>query len=229
MSELSAMRVGVAGAGIIGLSCAYELLRRGHKVTLFDGRHANASTSWAAAGMLGPAYEMFLHEEEAESGLGDLCFESAGLWPGFARAVQEDSGLPVGYRRDPTLALARSGGETAALDALKSALAERGEVARWLILQTARERFGLSRDVRGVLEIESDHQVDNRKLLTALRSAVQQMGGQLIREDVVSLEDARQKSGTGNLTQLVWARGREETGVSACVKGQALSLERQPG
>lgn len=229
MSEPQAMRIGVAGAGIIGLSCAFELLRREHKVTLFDARPATASTSWAAAGMLGPAYEMFLHEEDAVSGLSDLCFDSAKLWPDFARIIRAESGLPVGHRTEPTLALARDETEQSALERLRAALVERDESATWLGASTARQRFGLAHDVIGALQIEGDHQVDNRKLLTALQSAVQALGGKIVRGDVDSMEEARQQQGAEGLDRLIWARGRRETGVTSCVKGQALSLERLPG
>ncbi|MEQ9315528.1 MAG: FAD-dependent oxidoreductase, partial [Henriciella sp.] len=226
--ETQAMNVGVAGAGVIGLSCAYELLRRGHEVTVFDARPVTASTSWAAAGMLGPAYEMFLHPDHEVSGLAALCFESAALWAEFSERVHCDSGLPVGYRREPTLALAQSAEETRALQALKAVLGERGARAAWLDVPRARNQFGLSPDVQAVLQLDGDHQVDNRKLLMALRSAVLALGGCLIRQDVTTLVDARQKSGNG-LDTLVWARGRREEAVTSCVKGQALSLERQPG
>lgn len=228
MSEPQVMKIGVAGAGVIGLSCAYELLRRGHEVTLFDARPVTESTSWAAAGMLGPAYEMFLHPRDAATGLADLCFESARLWADFASSVQADCGLPVGYRREPTLALARTKDGAAALQSLKDTLGEKGESAVWLSPLSARDRFGLSRDVEGVLQLDGDHQVDNRKLLMALRTAAQGLGGRFIREDVATADDARQKSGK-SLDTIVWARGRKEETVTSCVKGQALSLERKPG
>ena len=50
-------RIAIAGAGIIGLSCALELARRGASVTLFDPNPPGRGASWAAAGMIAPAFE----------------------------------------------------------------------------------------------------------------------------------------------------------------------------
>ena len=49
----------VAGAGIIGLSCAWRLSQRGVSVTVFDARNAASEASWAGAGMLAPGGERF--------------------------------------------------------------------------------------------------------------------------------------------------------------------------
>ena len=51
------MRVGVVGAGIIGVTSAYELAAQGHEVKVFERRGGVASeTSFANAGVLAPGY-----------------------------------------------------------------------------------------------------------------------------------------------------------------------------
>ena len=51
------MRVAVLGAGVIGVSTAYELLRDGHEVTVVDRRQEPASeTSYGNAGMVAPGH-----------------------------------------------------------------------------------------------------------------------------------------------------------------------------
>lgn len=51
------MRVAVIGAGIIGVTTAYELSRDGHEVTVFERRAAAAEeTSFANAGIVAPGY-----------------------------------------------------------------------------------------------------------------------------------------------------------------------------
>jgi D-amino-acid dehydrogenase len=51
------MRVAVIGAGIIGISTAYELAMDGHEVTVFERRGAAAEeTSFANAGIVAPGY-----------------------------------------------------------------------------------------------------------------------------------------------------------------------------
>lgn len=73
------MRVRVLGAGIIGLLCAEELVRRGHDVTVVDPRPGTGA-SYAAAGMLTPSTEAW-HGEEAILELG---MRSLALWPEVA-------------------------------------------------------------------------------------------------------------------------------------------------
>lgn len=51
------MRIAVIGAGIIGITTAYELARDGHEVTVFERRGAAAEeTSFANAGLIAPGY-----------------------------------------------------------------------------------------------------------------------------------------------------------------------------
>jgi D-amino-acid dehydrogenase len=51
------MRVAVIGAGVIGVTTAYELLRDGHEVTVVDRRQEAASeTSYGNAGMVAPGH-----------------------------------------------------------------------------------------------------------------------------------------------------------------------------
>src|SRR6478672_3090991 len=51
------MRVAVIGAGIVGVTTAYELASDGHDVTVFERRGAVAEeTSFANAGVVAPGY-----------------------------------------------------------------------------------------------------------------------------------------------------------------------------
>lgn len=78
-----ALRVTVRGAGIIGLAVADELLRRGHDVQVIDPAPAQGA-SYAAAGMLSPAAEVW-HGEDDVLRLG---LASLALWPEFARRLE---------------------------------------------------------------------------------------------------------------------------------------------
>ena len=51
------MRIAVLGAGIVGVTCAWELLRDGHEVVLVDKeRHAALGTSYGNAGFISPGH-----------------------------------------------------------------------------------------------------------------------------------------------------------------------------
>jgi D-amino-acid dehydrogenase len=49
-------RVVVIGGGVVGLSCAYYLLRDGHHVTVIDRDGCTKGTSWGNAGMIVPSH-----------------------------------------------------------------------------------------------------------------------------------------------------------------------------
>lgn len=63
--------VAILGAGIIGLACAWELVQRGAHVTIYDTQTPGRGASWAAAGMLAPAFEAAA-EDGAHPRLFDL-------------------------------------------------------------------------------------------------------------------------------------------------------------
>jgi len=79
----SSPRILIVGAGVLGLSSALELQRRGHFVTVVDPGTANASL--VAAGMIAPAMESAI---DAVSPAQASLFRAArDLWPDFAGAV----------------------------------------------------------------------------------------------------------------------------------------------
>jgi len=84
----------VAGAGIIGLSCAWRLAQKGVKVRIFEAGQASREASWAGAGMLAPGGEL----DEA-SPLTRMALDSLRLYPDFVAELQELSGLPIDYQR----------------------------------------------------------------------------------------------------------------------------------
>jgi glycine oxidase len=82
----SSTEVLVIGAGVLGLSTAAELLRRGHAVTVVDPGSGNASA--VAAGMIAPAFEALADWRGSDGRLdrADLFRAARALWPAFATA-----------------------------------------------------------------------------------------------------------------------------------------------
>ena len=81
----------VVGGGVIGLSIARELGRRGAgQVTLIERAGLGAEASHAAAGMLAP---------QAEADCADAFFElacaSRDLYPAFAGELREETGIDI--------------------------------------------------------------------------------------------------------------------------------------
>ena len=84
------MKVAVIGAGIIGITTAYELARDGHAVTVLERRSAAAEeASFANAGMLTPAYVA----PWAEPGMSAKLIESL-----FSRHNAVQLGFPLSRR-----------------------------------------------------------------------------------------------------------------------------------
>jgi glycine oxidase len=95
------MRVLVKGAGVAGLTAAFELAARGAAVTVVETRHClGGNASWMAGGMLAPWCE----RESAEQPVLDLGRDAADWW---------DAALPGHVTRAGTfiVAMPRDAGE----------------------------------------------------------------------------------------------------------------------
>jgi glycine oxidase len=90
----------VAGAGIIGLSTALELRRRGARVLLLDRGKPGMEASSAAAGMLASA------DPETPLALKPLAELSARLYPEYVEVLEAVSGTNVDFCRRGTVAIA---------------------------------------------------------------------------------------------------------------------------
>ena len=100
------MRIGIAGAGLVGRLLALQLARAGHAVEVFDpAPHAEArgAAGWTAAGMLCPVAELQCSNEHVFT----LGLRSLDLWPAIAGQL----GLEMEFNRTGSLLLAHRGDE----------------------------------------------------------------------------------------------------------------------
>lgn len=104
------MRVTIVGAGIIGLSIAWELSRRGASVRVIERGAAGRETSWAAAGILPAA-----RRDTATDPLERFRGLSHELYPSWVNSLEANSNIDSGLRRCGGLYLASSIGEAATL------------------------------------------------------------------------------------------------------------------
>jgi glycine oxidase len=227
----------VAGAGLIGLSLAFELAQRGAAVRVYDRAEPARGASWAGAGLLAP-YTEVLHE----SALLDLCVASLNEYASFVERVCEAGGVDAKLRSGGVLHVA---GDEATLDELRKrarALAERG-VASALLARSevlAAEPW-LNGNVLGGLLVRDEGSVDNRRLGRALASACEALGVRITKTASLRVEcDARRVLGVATDLGFVpaervvnacgaWAAQLEGPPVScrppvAPIKGQMLAL-----
>jgi glycine oxidase len=105
------MRIGIAGAGLLGRLLALQLAHAGHKVTVFDpadGPEHRVAAGWTAAGMLSPMAEL----ETANLTVFEQGVQSLKLWQDIVALLQELAPLhAVLFKRQGSLLLAHKGDE----------------------------------------------------------------------------------------------------------------------
>ncbi len=156
----------IIGGGVIGLSIARELHKKGvRKITLLEKGVVGQESSWAAAGMLGP-------QAEANEGgaFFDMMLESRDLYPAFAAELLDETGIDIELDRAGTMYLAFTDEDAHELRERFEWQRQVGLAVEYLSAEEARkaEPF-VSTDVREALLFPHDWQVENRKLLDALR------------------------------------------------------------
>lgn len=105
------MDVAIVGGGVIGLSLAWSLAGQGRPVVVIEQGDFGRESSWAGAGMLPPGRLKGAATAEAQ-----LRAYSAGLWDGWAAALQSETGVDSGYRRCGGLHVAAPGETTKSVE-----------------------------------------------------------------------------------------------------------------
>lgn len=101
---MSALHIGIAGAGLLGRLLAWRLSMQGHRVKVFDpapDAQGRGAAGWTAAGMLSPLAEL----ECADARVAAMGLRSLNLWSEFVPQLPQH----VELRRDGSLLLAHAG------------------------------------------------------------------------------------------------------------------------
>jgi glycine oxidase len=242
--NLSKPNVAIIGAGVIGLAIGWRLAQRGASVQIFDRGAAGAGASHAAAGMLAACAEA----EPGEEALVVLGRESQARWPAFAAELLELSGVDVELRPEGTLLIALTADDQARLTHQLVFQQRLGLPLQWIsAAETRRREPHLAGKLAGAVFSPEDTQVDNRKLVTALRlaaeaagasitehravSAISSRGGRV--EGVVLGDGTKVRADVVVLAAGAWARsiegiGRELRPPVRPIKGQMLALRMNP-
>ena len=174
-------RVGVIGAGIAGLTLAWELARRGTGVVVV--RSARPRTSLVAAGMLAP-----MPESSVSSSILRFGVEALRFYPEFLAALAADCGRDVGFRRSGVLRLAATDDDAAALREEVGSYEAAGLPSQWLSPRALRRlRPGLPDSLAGALLSFDEAQVQPEWLLAALREAAVSRGVEFVDGEATGL------------------------------------------
>ncbi|HSU25016.1 MAG TPA: glycine oxidase ThiO [Pyrinomonadaceae bacterium] len=172
----------IIGGGVIGLSIARELRLRGvRQITVVDRGYIGGEASWAAAGMLAPNAECDRLDD-----FHRFCTESLGLYPDFAASLLEETGVDIELDRAGTLYAAFTNEDVAEIRERFRWQSNAGLNVRHLSAIATREAEpSISNDVRESLFFPDDWQVENRKVIEALRTYCLQNGIQIIEQTEV--------------------------------------------
>ncbi|MFV2099882.1 glycine oxidase ThiO [Micromonospora sp. LOL_024] len=212
----------VVGAGVVGLAIAWRCAARGLRVSVHDPAPGSGA-SHVAAGMLAPVAEAYFGERE----LTGLLTESASRWPGFAAELAEATGVDIGYRTEGTLVVGLTADDLTEARRLWAYQLGLGLPVTPLRPSQLREREpALAPRVRGGALAATDHQVDPRRLVAALRIAAELAGAVLVTEPVRRLRDV-----PAGVTVVAAGCGAAAlTGLPVRpVKGQVLRLRTPDG
>ncbi|MFF7988622.1 glycine oxidase ThiO [Kitasatospora xanthocidica] len=184
LSSAARTDVLVIGGGLIGLAVAWRAAQRGLRTAVVDPSPGGGAGR-VAAGMLAPVTELQYGEEP----LLRLGMASNERYADFAAELTEASGgQDTGYRRCGTVAVALDSDDREELRELHAFHRRLGLESTWLTGREARKLEPmLAPGVRGGLHVADDHQVDGRRLLTALLRACENSGVLVHRAEAVEL------------------------------------------
>jgi len=157
----------VIGGGVIGLLSALRLAQRGYEVRIVERGEPGREASWAAAGILGVGAET-----DAKGPFLELCLRSLALYPALAAELGD-----IGFARCGVLELAFTEDEADHLRARRS----------WQSAAGLRAELVTHPGARLALWQPDDGVVDNRKLVVALRSALDRARVPVLRARAVRL------------------------------------------
>ncbi len=182
----------IIGAGLIGLSLAFELRRRGAQVAVFDRFEPAKAASWAAAGMLAARTE-----EIADEPMHALCNDALLGFPAFVERLREASAVDPQLRLD---GIVQAAFDEAALERLHARARSLAAAGVGYTLLDAREALqlepALAGSVLGALLTHDEGSIDNRLLGRALLAALARMHVQVATSEEIELEfDARRVCG----------------------------------
>lgn len=179
----SSCDVAIIGGGVIGLACAWRLAQAGAKVQLFERGEIGREASWAAAGMLAAQCEAAVHppvqhpeysdDSSEPSAFFDLCLQSRALYVDFAAELLDATGIDIelcivdaqvkDWREPGILYVAQESDD--------------GVINQFLAQRQHGQRVEYSAPgAKRALWLPDEGQVENRRLVGALKTACEKSG-----------------------------------------------------
>ena len=207
----------IIGGGVIGLTIARALALRGvREISVLERTTLGAEASAAAAGMLLPQVEA-----DTQDDFFTLARQSRDMYPSFAAALHEETGIDIELDTTGTLYLALTEHDQQEIETRYRWQSGAGLSVELLSPAAARELEPcISDSVLSALLFPNDIQVENRRLLSALANSVNKLGVEIITQtnvDSLMIE--------GNCVRAVQTNcGRIECSVAVIAAGSWTSF-----
>lgn len=161
----------IIGGGVIGLSIARELAFD-HTVSVVERGTCGKAASSAAAGMLGAQAEAY-----GDDAFFRLCIGSREMYPQLAASLLDETGIDVELDNAGTLLLSFSAADISERQTRFAWQKAAGfEIEQLSATDIRRAEPFVSTDVLGGFYLPDDGQIDNRKLVEALRRSCEIRG-----------------------------------------------------
>lgn len=169
----------IIGGGVVGLSVAWGLLRRGHKVVVLDGSDGSFRASRGNFGLLWVQSKGLDRPEYAR-----WSQRSTALWRGLADELLANTGIDVALRQTGGYWFFKSDTDLAAMVAKYDALkAQLGGDYPYEILDQAqlrKEEPQIGPKITGAILHHQDGHANPLKLLRALAADTRRLGGEVL-------------------------------------------------
>ncbi|NPB07308.1 MAG: glycine oxidase ThiO [Aquificae bacterium] len=181
------MEILVVGGGVVGLSAALDLLLGGYRVRVLV-RDEREGASWVAGGMLAP------FSEGLEGDFLSFSVESLRLWEEFLTRLWDLTGRRVFYS-EGILRLALSEKEVRELKEKVKKYSQGlcSTITSYEASELKKEFPYLSDEVVYGVLFGDEGNVDTEELMESLYRAVEVLGGEVIREDVLKVKREGEK------------------------------------
>lgn len=240
MAETHTSEILIVGGGVIGLSIARALKKRGAgTITVIDRSTPGREASYAAAGMLAPQAEA-----DSPDGFFRFCRESNRMYTRFAEELLDETGVDIELDDEGTLFLAFSDADLMELSRRYEWQSGAGmRVEHLTAADTHKLEPFVSPDSLGSLFFPDDRQVENRALIKALLEFARSNGIGIVPDTEIqsvsetaaaaalSTDGRRFEAGTLIVAAGCWTSKIEgatpETGIPEIkpVRGQMIAFE----
>jgi glycine/D-amino acid oxidase-like deaminating enzyme len=207
---MSTVDLTIRGAGVFGLACAWEAVRRGARVRVIDPRGPGAGASGGVVGALAP------HAPEGWTEVKAFQLEALLASPDFWAGVEAGSGLSTGFGRTGRVQpLADAGAIERARAREEGARALWPAPCRWQVTDAPPGPV-VPPSATGLWAVDTlSARLSPAAAIASLAAAIRAGGGEIVTDGIE----------TGAVLHATGWEGLRDSGLGSGVKGQAVVLD----